>query len=340
MNKTASCLSACLLALASTANAQKVVFTGDEFTYTWQQSAAFQSHANWIGKGLPKSGQFTGDTGLVLSAFQTNVISQHPDFVFIETGGTDIAYHSDSTPYGLEWEQTADDIIQMVQMARTAGIKVILGNIVAPGFDGDHFNLWLQAYTQADNIPLVNFQSVLEGINAEAGPNGICEPCAVESTGLITGAGGPFSFALPTEEGSRYITQMAQTAIATYGLSMTGGHLGNVQAVSGVNGVDPPFKPSVNNVVLGAGIQFTAQATWSDGVTRPIQNIPYGGVAGTWWSTNPKVMSINQGGFAYAYTPGTTSIWFKSASGHTFSPWTMTVVAPYPGPPTVPVPTY
>ena len=339
MIKTAYCLSACLLMLASTVHAQKVVFTGDEFTFTWQQSAAFQSHANWIGKGLPKSGQFTGDTGLVLDAFSSNVISQHPAFVFIDTGGSDIAYSSDSTPYGLEWEQTADDIIQMVQMARTAGINGILGNIVATGFESDHFNLWLQAYSLAENIPLVNFQSVLEGVNGEVGPNGICEPCAVESTGLIV-TGGPYSFAVPTEEGAQYITQMAQTAIATYSLTMTGGYLSDVQAVSGTNGVDPAFKPSVNHVVLGAGIQFTPQATWSDGITRPMQNIPYGGVVGTWSSTDPKVMSINQEGFAYAYTPGTISIRFTSASGHTFSPWTMTVVAPFPGPPTVPVPTY
>jgi hypothetical protein len=338
--KKALCLSACLLVLASTVHAQKVIFTGDEFTYTWQQSAAFQSHANWIGKGVPKTGMFTGDTGLVLDAFQTNVINQHPAFVFIETGGTDIAYFSDSTPYGLEWEQTADDIIEMVHMAQTAGIKVILGNIVTSGFDSDHFNLWLQAYTQAENIPLVNFQSVLEGVNGEVGPNGICEPCAVENTGLLTDTGGPFAFAVPTEEGAQYITQMAQTAITSYGLTIKGGYLNNVQAVSGVNGVDSPFKSSVSNVVLGAGVQFTPQATWSDGVTRPMQNIPYGGVLGTWFSTNPKVMSINQEGFAYAYTPGTTTIWFKSASGLTFSPWNMTVGAPYPGPPTVPVPTY
>ena len=146
--------------------------------------------------------------------------------------------------------------------------------------------------------------------------------------------------AIPTEAGSQYLTQMAQTAIATYGLTIKGGYLNNVQAVDGLNDGQPPFVPSVNDVAIGAGVQFTPQATWSDGVTRPMQNVPYGGAAGTWTSSNPKVMSVNQQGFAYAFTPGTAQIWFKSASGQTFSPWTMTVFAPYPGPPTVPVPTY
>jgi hypothetical protein len=351
------CLLSCL-ALAVSANAQtgpKVVFTGDEFTYTWQQSPAFQANKNWIGAGIPG---IPGGPGInnrisevVLSEFQTNVINQHPAFVFIETGASDIAWQSDSTPYGLSWETAVDAIIGMVKMARAAGIKVILGNIVTTGFQSDHYNLWLQAYTQAENIPLVNFQYMLEGGNTESGPNGICLPCTYDAdTGtpvLLTSTGGPFSMLVPTvsmlvptDEGSKYLTQMAQTAIATYGLKIKGGYLSDVQAVDGLNDDEPPFVPSVNGVAIGAGVQFTPQATWSDGVTRPMQNIPYGGVIGTWSSTNPKVMSVNQQGFAYAFTPGTTTIWFKSASGQTFSPWIMTVGAAYPGPPDVPVPTY
>jgi hypothetical protein len=131
-----------------------------------------------------------------------------------------------------------------------------------------------------------------------------------------------------------------EAAIATYGLTIKSGYLNDVQSVDGLNDGEPPLVPSVNTVAIGAGIQFTPQATWSDGVTRPMQNIPYGGVLGMWVSSNPKVMTVNQQGFATAFTPGTTSIRFTTTSGHTFSPWTMTVFAAYPGPPEVPVPTY
>jgi hypothetical protein len=60
----------------------------------------------------------------------------------------------------------------------------------------------------------------------------------------------------------------------------------------------------------------------------------------TWWSSNPKVMDVNQQGFAYAYTSGTAQIWFKSASGNTFSPWTMTVVGWYQTEFNIPPPVY
>ncbi len=341
------CLLSCL-ALAVSAHAQnlpKVVFTGDETTYTWQQSAAFQANANWIGAGIQgvPEGDHTGYSITVLDEFQTNVLNQHPAFVFIETGASDIAWNSDSSPYGLEFEETADAIIEMVQMAQKAGIKVILGNVVTAGFQSDHFNLWLQAYTQAENIPLVNFQSVLEGTNRPNGPLGSCQPCTYTATGepvLVTSTGGPFPMDVPTDAGSQFMTQMAKTAIATYGLTIKGGYLSDVQAVNGLNDDEPPFAPSVNSVAIGAGIQFIPQATWSDGKTRPMQNTPYGSVLGTWWSSNPKVVTVNQQGFAYAFTTGTATIWFKSASGATFSPWTLTVGAAYPGPPTVPVPTY
>jgi hypothetical protein len=48
-------------------------------------------------------GRNNGISGVVLSEFQTNVINRHPEFVFVETGASDIAWTSDSTPYGLAW---------------------------------------------------------------------------------------------------------------------------------------------------------------------------------------------------------------------------------------------
>jgi hypothetical protein len=333
-------LLACLMvSVAATAQSgPTVVFTGDDFVYNWQQSAAFTANKNWIGAGV------TGDTGFdwgfsqtVLNDFQTNVIDRHPAFVFIDTGASDVALPFDSTPYGSRWESAAGAIIKMVQMAQAAGINVILGNIVIVGgpgeaysqsegysqFKSDHFNGWLQTYATAENIPILNFQYSLQ-----YGVNGPYCPCFTPVSLLVpntdpNNVGPP----VPTDAGYQLITQMAQTAIATYGLQIKGGYLGDVMSVTGDNPGDgsPPLQFSINEANSGAGIQFTPQATWSDGLTRPMLNVPYGGTQGTWTSSDPKVMDVNQHGFAFAYTSGTASIQFKSASGVTFSPWIMTV---------------
>jgi hypothetical protein len=310
MNKL--CLLSCL-ALAVSASAQtapKVVFTGDTFMYNWQQSVAFKANKNWIGAALNSFGSTFFESTYVAADFQT-VLNQHPDFVFIETGSSDVFWQIDSTPLGAEWPDAARSIVQMVNMAQKAGVKVILGNIPIPGFTGDYFNSWLQTYTQTVNIPIVNLEYWLQN-----GCSGV-SPCA-DTLATVTE---PALFA-PTDAGYQFITQLAQTAIATYSLKIKGGYLANVTT----NPTNfQPRQPQVNTVATGASVQFTPQATWTDGVTRPMQNTPSGGTLGTWWSTNPGVMSVNQQGLAYAYNPGTAQIWFKSASGNTFSPWTMNI---------------
>jgi hypothetical protein len=127
--------------------------------------------------------------------------------------------------------------------------------------------------------------------------------------------------------GYEFITQLAQTAIQTLNLTIKSGYLSTMWSDNLITGASTY---QVNSVPTGAGLQFTAEATWSDGVTRPMWNYPFQGAfniasLGTWSSSNPKVMTINQFGHAVAYTSGTAQIWFKSATGQTFSPWTMTV---------------
>jgi hypothetical protein len=225
MNKL--CLLACLfVSVAATAQTgSTVVFTGDDFVYGWQQNAAFTANKNWIGAGVARgTGSYWGFTEAVLNDFQTNVISKRPAFVFIDTGSSDIAIPTDSTPYPAEWESTAGEIIQMVQMAQAAGIKVILGTVFtsSPGFVSDHFNGWLQTYATAENIPFVNFESALAtGIN---GP--YCSPWPCNPTPLLDNSDPGFSTV--TVAGYQLITQMAQTAIATYSLKIKSGYLNNV----------------------------------------------------------------------------------------------------------------
>jgi hypothetical protein len=335
------------LALAVSANAQTaptVVFTGDNATYGWQQSSSFTANKNWIGAGLQYGdGWNWGFTQDVLNNFQTNVISKHPNFVFIETGLDDVAMETDDMPYGAEWQDATVPLIQMVKMAQAAGIKVILGNIIVGGADGDpydsfksnHFNGWLQAFATAENIPIVNFQQALvEGAIAR-----FCTPCSTTPFINYPPTGPP----VPTATGYALMTQMAQTAIATYGLMIKSGYLSNVVAVSPIpldDGGVTADQPNVNQIASGGGIQFIPQAVWSDGVTRPMINAPYGGVQGIWTSSNQKVMGIDQQGFTYAWTAGNTTIRFTTNNGVTFSPWGMTVGSndlPYPG---LPEPVY
>lgn len=92
-------------------------------------------------------------------------------------------------------------------------------------------------------------------------------------------------------------------AIQTLNLTIKSGYLSTIWTDNLITGV-PTYQ--VNSVPTGAGVQFTAEATWSDGVTRPMWNYPFQGAfnaasLGTWWSTNPKVMTINQYGHAVAY---------------------------------------
>jgi hypothetical protein len=318
------------LVLAVSANAQtgpKVVFVGDLFTYNWQQSAAFKANQNWIGQGLSTTNWVDASTS-VAGSFQT-ALNQHPAMVFIETGSSDISVQFDSQPLGAEWEVAADAIIQMVQMAQKANVKVILGNVAASGYNGDYFNGWIQTFAQAEGIPVVNFAYWLFNGCASVIPPPTqysTAPCVL----LTPSTPGVPGVPVPNDMGYAFITQMAQTAIATYGLNIKSGYLSDMVIESAP---DSSNVYQVNSVQTGVGVQFTPQVTWSDGINRPMLNIPY--VAfntasmGTWWSTNPKVMAVNQQGHAVAYTSGTATIWFRSASGVTFAPWTMTVYGWY-----------
>jgi hypothetical protein len=322
------------LALAVSANAQtapKVAFVGDQFTYVWQQSTSFKANPNWIGAGTSSTCCLYGTSLSVAAAFPA-VLSQHPDYVFLETGESDLVEgNSSATRWGMKFETAAEGIISVVQAAKNANVKIIIANI-NDGFT----DTWLQGFAQNENIPIVNFGDALGKACLY-----VQGPCPV-SWYQSPSNGGPFSIMVPNDAGFQIVTEMAQAAIATYSLRIQGGYLSDLLTYSG--DADPNTYPSVrtniNTVSPGATVQFTPKATWTDGVTRPMTNVPYGGVLGTWSSSNPKVVGIDQHGFASAYTPGTATIHFTSATGQVFSPWGMTVVQCYAGELDIPAPVY
>jgi hypothetical protein len=207
-------------------------------------------------------------------------------------------------------------------MAKKANVKIIIGS---DGFGGG----WLQDFANNESVPFVNF----------GGPLNAACPESIRVQGqcpILTGDSSPadaylWSITVPTAAGFQLITQMAQTAIATYSLKIKGGYLSDLETNSGGYGTDayattyPSVLTNVNTISPGGIIQFTPQATWTDGVTRPMLNVPIGGVLGTWSSSNPKIAAVDRNGVVNAYSPGTTTIHFTTAAGQVFSPWGLTV---------------
>jgi hypothetical protein len=315
-----SCLAFVVGAHAQTA--PKVVFTGDYYTQAWQQTPQFTANTNWIGAGV-STPLYSGSSS-VLEDFQVNVIDQHPAFVHILTGDNDISGEHDATPLGVAWHGWEEDIVAMVEMARKADIKVILGNIPSlfvPPYDSEgvqFFNAWLARYGLVNNIPVVNYHDAL------------CECVGLTTASDIF----PYALALqpplypggestPNATGWQLMTQMAQIAIATYDLTIKSGYLSNAVIRPPNNGAGAPLQQ--NSVVEGTELLFIPQAKWSDGIVRPMVNQDFNGLKGAWISSNPAVMTVNQQGQAYAYSAGTATISFTSASGVKFSPWVMTV---------------
>ena len=331
MNKL--CVLACLwISVAATAQTSpKVVFVGDQITGLWQASPEFAANKNW---------STVLSTGFYDTINFQNVINQHPAFVHIMVGYNYGMQVDDAITVSEAFSEIPSSITQMVAMAKAANIKVILGNMIyLPGEGEDtavvtYLNAWLDQYGRANNIPVVNYNAAF-----------CTEQCPAWD--LVTpmylplyenqnpNVGGPDSI---TDAGFSLLTQMAQTAIATYSLTIKGGYLSDVELWEGVPGDElccggpgpgiPPFgttTPNVNTVTVGHALLFTPQATWSDGITRPMLNQNFDRMQGIWTSSNPNVMYINQQGQALSIGSGTTSISFVTASGQHFSPWTMYV---------------
>lgn len=289
-------IAAFALSISAYAQGPKVVFIGDNLTAQWQSSPQFTANTNWVGEGIAGQGYFNFN-------FQS-VINQHPAFVHIMAGYAEGALINDAIPAGTALQGAEADTIQKVGLARRANIKVILGNLpqaipaLSPNVS-DSYNAWLDQYGRANGIPVVNYNAA-------------------------------FGNTYPSDSaGYALLTQMAQIAIATYGLTIKGGYLSDIALWTPTVGegccVPRTPTPQVNTVLVDRALIFTPQATWSDGVTRPMLNPNFDGMQGIWMSSNPSVMYISQQGQAVALGAGTTSISFIAASGQHFSPWTMYV---------------
>lgn len=312
------------VACAATTTPPKVVFIGDYFTYNWK--TGFASNPNWINKGANGTNYLGQKSDQVLARFQSDVISLHPAIVHIMVGAIDSELtNSHSIPYAPPDFQTNLDA--MVKQAKAANIKVILG--VSPGtaegydFIMPQLNAIIEAYGAVNNIQVVNYADALCQCVGSLGQNTEAFDTFQQPDTSIPGLVPNTPTLLPTAAGYALMTTLAETAVANEYLTIWTGWLSNVTIPSEDIGVAPAS--NVNTVLPGETIQFTPVGYYSDGNQRPQINTNTQGASGTWTSSNPLVMSVNERGLALGLTPGTTSIRFTLANGVKFSPWVITV---------------
>jgi lysophospholipase L1-like esterase len=306
----------------------KVVFIGDWVTNSW--AGAFAANPNWINKGTPGVGLLgQGNSSETLARFESDVVNLHPAVVHIMIGSSD-ADEDDDANFQLTLPYFLNNLDAMVKEAKAANIKVILG--IEPStlsFDSsilEQLNSVIASYGAANSIPVINYEGALCGYVCSGDGTAIGYSWTSETSLLVTSAenGG----LIPSAAGYSVMTQMAEATINTLGLALKGGWLQNVQQFNGNEDSGPT--PDVNTVQPGAVLQFTPTGLYSDGSQQVLLNTNLQGSNGTWTSSNPLVMYVNQSGMTWATSQGTAVIRYLSPSGISFSEWIMYIKAAAP----------
>jgi ABC-type sugar transport system substrate-binding protein len=282
-------------ATAKAATSPTIVFVGDQVTANWPLT---QTSPNWINQG-----QVGAFSATVAASFQT-AINLHPNIIHILVGLVDQehdigdAVPAEITPAELTALQT------MVQEARAANIQVILGLEPSgpPAFGYDCLspsgvpclsptNSVVAAYGAQQGIPVISYQNV-----------------ETQTTGV------------PDAAGYQQMTTLLESVLATMNLKLGGGYLQNTTA-----GLGAAPLTNQNTVSTGIFVQFTPVGWYNDGSIHSQINTNLQGATGTWTSSNPLVITIDQTGYGQALTAGTTIIRYTTPNGVAFSEWIMYV---------------
>jgi acyl-CoA thioesterase-1 len=313
-------LSALASATAATPAPPKVVFIGDPITLNW--TSAFAANPNWINKGAPFSGGYSNE---MLARFQSDVVSLHPAIVHIMAGGEDSYFVSDESALYMS-QSLFMNLDAMVKAAKAANIKVILGTTPPISNDSGYItqvNAIIAGYGAANNIPVVDYADAICGC-ASLGMNYnapfLTSPFMTTATGILPL---PATGYLPSTAGYAAMTQLAEVAVATLNLKLVGGWLSNTSFGEGYGG-----QANINTLSPPDYVQFTPIGLYSDGSQHPMINSNMQDATGTWTSSNPVVMNVNQQGLAWALSNGTTIIRYTAPNGVAFSEWIMYVNAP------------
>lgn len=141
--------------------ADAVVFLGNSITDGWPDSHPdFFAANNFIGRGI--GGQTTYQ---FLVRFRSDVIDLAPAAVVINGGINDIAENN----YAYNEDLTFGNLVSMVELARAAGIKVIMTTLVPSSRCGWNpaitdvaekvasLNARIRAYAEANGIDLIDY---------------------------------------------------------------------------------------------------------------------------------------------------------------------------------------
>jgi hypothetical protein len=342
-------------------NKPKVVFVGDYVNYQW--ASAFAANPNWINQGNPDPlylGSSNETSGAVLASFQANVVSLHPAVVHLLIGLPDAVTSHDPT-YSSTVPGFLADLTSIVKEAKAANIQVVLG--LEPNLPNLNANTLTQinaaivSFGAVNKIPVINYADALCAcVNSTTGSASLEDVNGNEINaysvaydnfqqyggGPLIGPALPGSFAaypdqvpwdddfIVTPAGYNLMTQMAESAINTMNLKLVGGWLSDVEAPDENTSTYEPAIPitNVNTVWPPSIVKFTPIGLYSDGSQHPILN-SFQGSSGTWTSSNPLVMTVNQLGVAWALSQGTTIIRYTSPNGIAFSEWVMYVKPPF-----------
>jgi hypothetical protein len=314
-------------ATAATPAPPKVVFVGDYITHQW--ASAFAANPNWINQGQPTPGAFPS-----LASFQTNVVNLHPAIVHIMVGAYSGYFVSDESAL-FAFQEFVSALDALVKAAQAANIKVILGTtppISSSYLSGytTQINAAIAGYGAAHNIPVIDYADLLCGCASLSLAESFYSLYSPAGNALMVAAPNVVPMpdtngVLPSTFGYAAMTQLAETAIATENLTLRSGWL---QDVENFNETLTGSPVNVNTVSPPASVQFTPIGYYSDGSQHPLTNTNIADANGTWTSSNPEVMNINQKGLTWALSSGTTIIRYTAPDGLAFSEWVMYVNAP------------
>ena len=149
--------------LAGPASARRIVFIGDSITELWGLDDSGLFSGGIVNRGI--SGQTSPQ---ILLRFEADVVALKPAAVHILAGTNDVAGNTGPTSA----DQYKNNIRAMVTLAKSNGIKVILGAIPPAG----HFawkpdlkpaaqiialNSWLQSYSKAEKLEFIDYHAAL-----------------------------------------------------------------------------------------------------------------------------------------------------------------------------------
>jgi hypothetical protein len=254
-----------------------------------------------------------------------NVISLHPTAIHILIGLSAAANVNDATqqesvPAFLNY------VNSLVEQAKAANIQVFLGLEPSPPNINASFlpqmNAAIASYGAKYGIPVINYADVLCNCVSSLGGAYSSQFFQENAASFPASPGLPWDDdGTVTPAGYSLMTSLAESVVSTANLKLVSGWLSNVEAPSESTGYGPVS--NVNTVTTPAVVQFTPVGYYSDGSQHPMLNTSFHGASGTWASSNPLVMYVNQKGLAWAISAGTASITYTAPNGVQFSRWVM-----------------